>query len=134
MKLGLVVPGAILLLSTPVLAQTTAPATFSPVVPVGKARQVGFFTALNPDCTGAGDIDARVTKEPHNGTVQVEPGAGFTNYPQTNPRNACNTKQVQGMRITYTSKEGYTGKDAFEVEFLAPMGGDIVWKYSVTVK
>jgi hypothetical protein len=41
---------------------------------------------------------------------------------------------VMGVRVLYTSKDGYTGKDSFEAEFLAPAGQDVIWKYSVTVK
>jgi hypothetical protein len=121
-------------IAMPVLAQTTPPATVTPTVPTGKARQVGFFAPINPDCTSAGDTDSRVIKQPHNGTVELEPGSGFATYPATNPRSACNAKQVQGVKIIYTSKEGFTGKDQFELEFLTPSGGDVIWKYAVTVK
>jgi hypothetical protein len=134
MRSGFVFPAAILLLSASALGQTIAPVTNAVVVPTGKTRQVGFFTSINPDCTGAGDIDPRLIKQPQEGTVELEAGPGFPNYPQNNPRNVCNVKQVQGIRIKYTSKEGYIGKDFFEVEFIAPMGSDIIWKYAVTVK
>jgi len=103
-------------------------------VPVGKERQVGFFAALNPDCSLAGEVDGRLIKKPQNGSVELEQGLGFTSYRQNSPFSVCNTKQVQGIRIKYTSKEGYIGKDAFEVEFLDPRGADFVYKYSVTVK
>ena len=116
------------------LAQTVPPQTFSPTVPTGKKRPVGFFASLNPDCSAIGDIDARVIKQPENGTVEVEAGTGFTGYAEKNQRYACNLKPSQGMRIFYTSKDGFLGKDAFEVEFLGGLGGDIIWKYSVTVK
>lgn len=134
MRLGFIVPVLLLSMSGWALAQSQPPATFTPVVPSGKNRQVGFFTALNPDCTSAGDIDARVTKQAQNGGVELEPGTGFAVFPEKNPRAACNTKQVQGIRIKYTSKDGYIGKDTFEVEFLTPGGADLTWKYSVTVK
>ena len=38
------------------------------------------------------------------------------------------------MNTAAQSKEGFAGKDAFEVEFIGPLGGNFVWKYSVTVK
>jgi hypothetical protein len=116
------------------LAQTLPPQTFAPTVPTGKKRLVGFFTSLNPDCSAIGEIDSRVIKQPENGTVEIEAGTGFTNYPQTNQRYACNLKPSQGLRILYASKEGFLGKDTFDMEFLGGLGGDIVWKYSVTVK
>jgi hypothetical protein len=134
MKSFFVASIALLLSLVPLLAQTTPPSVSAPVVPSGKERQVGFFTSINPDCTGAGDIERRLIKEPKNGKVELEQGPGFPTYPPNNPRNICNTKQVQGIRIKYTSKDGFVGKDAFDVEFLAPLGGDYIWKYSVTVK
>lgn len=121
-----------LTIAMPVFAQTPTP-TISATVPTGKARQVGFFAPLNPDCTSAGDTDSRIIKQPQSGTVELEPGSGFVNYPATNIRSACNSKSVQGVRIIYTAKEGFIGRDQFEVEFLAG-GGDAIWKYSVTVK
>jgi hypothetical protein len=102
-------------------------------VPTGKKRLVGFFTNLNPDCSIAGEIDARVTKQPENGTVEVETGTGFANYADNNQRHACNLKSSSGMRVTYTSKESFIGGDTFEVEFLSGIS-DVVWKYAVTVK
>lgn len=128
---------AVLLLagaSQDVFAQQPPPANLSPVVPTGKKRLVGFFTSLNPDCSSVGEIDARVTKEPENGTVEVENGIGFTTYLENNQRYACNLKPSPGLRVNYTSKEGFMGKDTFRIEFLGGMGGDVVWNYTVTVK
>ena len=66
--------------------------------------------------------------------MELEDGPGYANFPIMNQRYACNNRQVMGVRVFYTSKEGFTGKDPFEAEFFAPAGQDIVWKYSVTVK
>jgi len=120
--------------SQDVLAQQVPPVSLSPTVPTGKKRLVGFFTSLNPDCSVLGETEARVIKQPENGTVEVETGTGFTNYLDNNQRHACNLKPSPGMRVNYTSKEGFIGKDSFEVEFLGGIGGDVVWKYTVTVK
>ena len=120
--------------SLDVFAQQPPPANLSPTVPTGQKRLVGFFYVLNPDCSAVGEIDARVTKQPQNGTVEVENGTGFTNYPDNNQRHACNLKPSPGMRVNYTSKEGFIGKDTFQIEFLGGMGGDAVWNYTVTVK
>jgi hypothetical protein len=134
MKLWFAAPAAALLLAGPVLAQTLPPQTMTPTVPTGKQRQVGFFTQVNPDCTSAGDIDARVTKEPKSGKVELEQGLGFPLYAQTSPLAKCNGKQVQGFRVLYRSNDAFAGKDAFDVEFIGPLGGNFVWKYTVTVK
>jgi hypothetical protein len=29
-----------------------------------QGARVGFFSALNPDCTASGDVNIRITKEP----------------------------------------------------------------------
>jgi hypothetical protein len=133
-RVGLFVPVVLLTMCGAVLAQSQPAVTMTPVVPTGKMRQVGFYTSINPDCSNTGDIDARITQQPQQGTVELEQGAGFSFFHEKNPRSACNTRQVQGIKVKYTSKDGFTGKDTFEVEFLTPAGGDIVWKYSVTVK
>jgi hypothetical protein len=120
--------------SQDVLAQQPPPANLSPTVPTGKKRLVGFFTNLNPDCSAIGEIDARVVKQPENGTVEVETGTGFTYYPENNQRHPCNLKPSPGVRVNYTSKEGFIGKDTFVVEFLSGLGNDAIWNYTVTVK
>jgi hypothetical protein len=119
--------------SQDVFAQQPSTADISPIVPTGKKRLVGFFANLNPDCSKAAEIDARVTKQPENGSVEVETGTGFANYADTNQRHARNLKPSPGMRVTYTSKESFIGSDTFEVEFLSGIS-DVVWKCAVTVK
>jgi hypothetical protein len=116
------------------LAQQAPPRSLSATVPTGKKRLVGFYANLNPDCSVVGETDARVIKQPENGTVEVESGTGFSNYPDSNQRHACNLKPSQGVRVIYSSKEGFIGKDTFEVEFLGGIGGDVVLKYTVIVK
>jgi hypothetical protein len=134
MRLNFGITAAILVLAAPAFAQTIAPKTIAATAPTGKEWQIGFYAALNPDCSGAGDVDARLTKKPQNGSVELEQGLGFSVYLPNSPLYVCNTKQVQGTRVKYTSKDGYIGKDAFEVEVLDPRGGDFVFKYAVTVK
>lgn len=121
--------------SQDVFAQQLPPTTanVSPVVPTGKKRLIGFYSQLNPDCSVASDIDARVIKQPENGTVEVAVGTGFSTYPESNQRHACNMKASPGTRVTYVSNDGFVGSDAFEVEFLGGTS-DVIWKYNVTVK
>jgi hypothetical protein len=120
-------------LSAMALAQSVPTQVVAPVVPTGKTRQVAFFPFINPDCSVAGDIDARVVKQPEHGDIDLEQGPGFPNFKPDNVRSACNTRSVPGTRVKYTSKDGYLGKDAFEIEFLAG-GADVIWKFAVTVK
>jgi hypothetical protein len=115
-------------------AQTQPPVVLAPTVPTGKQRQVDFFTSVNPDCSSTGDIDTRIIKQPEHGTIELEPGTGFAQWKPDNPRVVCNSKAVPGIRVKYTSKDDYLGKDYFEIEFLFAPAGDQTHKYNVTVK
>lgn len=115
------------------VAQSLPPANLSPVVPSGAKRQLAFVAVLNPDCSSAGEIEVRVVRPPKNGTVEIENGFGYPNYNEKNQRYSCNARLVQGVRISYSSAEGFTGKDHFDLDLFA-LNADVVWKYSVTVK
>ena len=39
------------------------------VVTSGTNQRIGFFYAVNPDCSASGDVNVRVTKQPEHGTV-----------------------------------------------------------------
>jgi hypothetical protein len=67
------------------------------VVASGTKQRIGFFTALNPDCTASGDVNVRVTKQPEHGTVDMSSGTNFPGYPKENIRSRCNE---QGSRPT----------------------------------
>jgi hypothetical protein len=134
MRYSWAVAGFAVLLAGNACAQTLPPVPRSSTVPTAQKRQVGFFYFLNADCSSAGDIDSRLTKAPANGTVELDEGLGYSTFTQDNQRYSCNGRPVMGVRVFYTSKDGYVGKDAFTAEFLSPNGQDYVWKYSVTVK
>ena len=54
MKLNFGITAAILVLAAPAFAQTIAPKTIAATAPTGKEWQIGFYAALNPDCSGGG--------------------------------------------------------------------------------
>ena len=116
------------------MAQTFPTIPISSTVPTGVKRQLGFFTSLNADCSTTGDVQSRLVKQPANGAVELEDGYGYPNYEITNQRYGCNRGIVMGVRVFYTSQEGYLGQDGFETEFFTPTGAEVVWEYSVTVK
>ena len=123
----------LLLVSHDAVAQSLPPVNLSPVVPSGVKRQLAFVSALNPDCSSAGEIDVRVVRSPKNGTVEIENSFGYPNYDEKNQRYSCNTRLVQGVRISYSSAEGFIEKDQFDLDLFA-LSADVIWKYSVTVK
>jgi hypothetical protein len=116
------------------VAQTLPTQPHSSTVPTGVKRQIGFFTSQNADCTLNGDVQSRLVKAPANGSVELEDGPGYPHYAQGSALHDCNKRPAMGVRVMYTSKDGYTGKDSFEAQFFTPSGVEVVWKYSVTVK
>src|SRR6478672_4581699 len=95
---------------------------FTRIVPSGTNQRIGFFNALNPDCTASGDINVRITKEPEHGAVKITTATNFPGYPKENLRFKCNQHKVKGMQIDYKSAEKYIGDDAFEALVLLPAG------------
>jgi hypothetical protein len=115
-------------------AQTRPPQTLTPIVVSGKDRQVGFFYALNSDCSTRGEGDLRLIRKPEHGTVEFKSGRDAPHFPEGTPVTHCNGQMVPGQAVWYKSAEGYLGKDYFDVEFIGPRGADIINRYVVTVK
>jgi hypothetical protein len=44
---------------------------FNRIIASGTKQRIGFFYALNPDCSATGDVNIRVTKQPEHGTVEM---------------------------------------------------------------
>jgi hypothetical protein len=95
---------------------------FTRVVSSETNQRIGFFTALNPDCTTSGDVSIRITKEPEHGAVKITPTTNFPGYPKESLRYKCNQHRVKGMQINYRSAEKYIGDDALELLVLFPAG------------
>jgi hypothetical protein len=60
--------------------------TFTRVVASGNQR-IGFYAALNPDCSATGDVNVRVTKQPEHGTVETVARTDYAHYPKENIRS-----------------------------------------------
>src|SRR5271166_4152685 len=82
-------------------AQTRPPIQKTPTVPPGKTSDVGFFYAIDPDCSGRGEIESRIIKAPQNGKVEINPGTNFPTQRDSGPYQACNSVKVPGMIVTY---------------------------------
>jgi hypothetical protein len=76
---------------------------FTRVVPSGANQRIGFFHAVNPDCTASGNVNVRIIKKPEHGTVETTPTMHFPNYPKESIRSKCNQHRVKGMQINYKS-------------------------------
>ena len=92
------------------------------VVASGKNDRIGFFYAVNPDCSASGDVTVRVTKQPEHGTVETTNATNFPNFPKESIRARCNQHNVRGMQVNYKSAEKYAGDDTLDLLLLFPGG------------
>jgi hypothetical protein len=92
------------------------------VVASGTNQRIGFFYAVNPDCSASGDINIRVTKQPEHGTVEIAAATSFPNFERENIRYRCNQHEVRGQQVNYKSAEKYVGSDTLELLVLLPGG------------
>jgi hypothetical protein len=95
---------------------------FTRVVASGTSQRIGFFHALNPDCTASGDVNIRVSKQPEHGSVETTTATLFPGSPKQNIRSKCNDHKVRGMQVNYKSAEKYVGSDELELLILFPAG------------
>jgi hypothetical protein len=110
------------------------PATLTRFVPSGEPRTIGFFTALNPDCTSNGPVVIRLLVPPDNGEVALEQGEMFTSYARENVRAPCNLKRSPGATVTYKSRPEFKGEDAFRCLIMYPDGFATEMTYNVLVR
>jgi hypothetical protein len=92
------------------------------VVTSGTNQRIGFFYAVNPDCSASGDVNVRVTKQPEHGAVETTAATDFPTFPKENMRARCNNRKVRGMQVNYKSAEKYVGADTLDLLVLFPEG------------
>ena len=92
------------------------------VVTSGTNQRIGFFYAVNPDCSASGDVNVRVTKQPEHGTVETTAATDFPTFPKENMRARCNNRKVRGVQVNYKSGEKYVGADTLDLLVLFPGG------------
>jgi hypothetical protein len=107
---------------------------FSRVVASETKQRIGFFYAVNPDCSASGNVNVRITKKPEHGTVEITPTAHFPNYPKEAIRFKCNQHKVKGIQINYKSADKYIGDDVFDLLVLFPAGTAWEVHYDVSVR
>jgi hypothetical protein len=93
------------------------------IVASGTDQRIGFFYAVNPDCSASGDINIRITKQPEHGTAEIVAATSFPNFTRENIRYRCNQHEVRGQQVNYKSAEKYIGSDTLELLVLFPGGG-----------
>jgi hypothetical protein len=100
----------------------------------GTPQKLGFFSAVNPDCTTKGIPVLRVTRTTVHGSASISEDAGYPEFPAASPYYHCNRQRTQGVAISYTSNAGYIGDDTVSVEIIFPGGGYKTFDYSIIVK
>ncbi len=68
------------------------------VVASGTNQRIGFFYAVNPDCSASGDVNIRVTKQPEHGTVETITATNFPAFPKENIRAIWRRSSSQHKR------------------------------------
>jgi hypothetical protein len=66
------------------------------IVSSGTNQRIGFFYAVNPDCSASGDINIRVTKQPEHGTVEIVAATSFPNFAKR--KYPLQVQSAQGSR------------------------------------
>jgi hypothetical protein len=79
--------------------------SFTRFVASGAKQRIGFYAALNPDCSASGDVHVRVTKQPEHGTVETVATTGYTHLSKENIRSKCNQQKVKGTLVNYKAAE-----------------------------
>jgi hypothetical protein len=100
----------------------------------GERRWVGFHLELNPDCTSVGNPTIFVVTPPSHGTLSVEQGTAYPNFPKDNQRYECNRQKAPAALIYYQSSGGYAGPDTATIEVLLPSGFVRTYTYMFTVR
>jgi hypothetical protein len=114
-------------------AQELPPYNPAPVVLSEQRTQVWRTFNLNPDCTAADVIVAKVTKQ-GKGQVEFEENLGFSAYSKDSQKYRCNIHQTAGLSIFYTSPTGFKGTDSFEIELVGGQGQSRKASFRVKVK
>jgi len=91
-------------------------------VPINAARKIAFYYSINEDCSSLGETVVRITSQPRHGNASVKLGRDHPNFNQSNPRNACNTRQVPSTQVWYKPERNYVGPDSATLDVIFPHG------------
>jgi len=113
--------------------QTSLPKSLARGAISGVAQHVGFYYAVNPDCTSDGFVQTQVKTAPAHGAVAFVKADGYTNFPSSSPGHECNRNKSPGIEVVYTSAKDFVGTDQFAVLGIGPKGRYMETEYTVKV-
>ena len=100
----------------------------------GARTSVHTHYNLTPDCNQIGTVTVRVLQQPSQGTLEIAPDRGFTNYAADNIRTKCNAQEVELTRVWYKSNADFKGRDQAQLEAFFSTGTSIKTTLQITVK
>ena len=106
----------------------------SKTMPAGGRLELGGHMSVNPDCTTLSEPTIRVTTPPTHGATIIHKGRSFPSFPDSNPRNVCNTRRVPSVIIDYKPEAGFVGSDYVAIEVFYEGGTSKTFSYAITVK
>lgn len=96
--------------------------------------RLDFLFDLAPDCSSAGKPVVRVLEQPQHGTLAIENGQAFTDFPQDDQRATCNARQSDGTLVFYQPSADYRGADSITLSVTSSVTGTLKRHYAIDVK
>jgi hypothetical protein len=96
--------------------------------------RLDFLYDVAPDCSSAGKPVVRVLEQPQHGTLSIENGQAFTDFPQDDRRVACNAHQSDGTLVFYQPSADYRGSDSITLSVTLSAVGNLKRHYAIDVK
>jgi hypothetical protein len=120
--------------AAPIPPRTPQTVELTQVVAPERKHRLEFLYSIYPDCSSTGQTTARILEQPQHGTLTIENGRGFTNFPKSNQRYECNSRQSDGMLVFYEPSSGYAGADSITLYVIFPLGTPSTRHYSIEVR
>jgi Domain of Unknown Function with PDB structure (DUF3857)/Transglutaminase-like superfamily len=126
-------PGAAPAPKTSAAPTPAGPLELKRTAAVDQTLLADFLYAINPDCSSIDIASVRTLEAPQHGKLTIAKGSGFSNFPQDNPRHACDRRRSEGMLMYYRPAPGFQGADSVTVEVIFADGGARKRHYAITV-
>ena len=120
--------------STPTSGEDSQTLELARAAAAQQKSRLDFLFELAPDCSSAGKPVVRVLEQPQHGTLFIENGQAFTDFPQGDRRAACNAHQSDGMLVFYQPSADYRGADSVILSVTLPVVGNLKRHYAIDVK
>ena len=85
-------------------------------------------------CNNSGVPKIKVTKEPLNGSVDVDVIQDYPGFEDSSPKVKCNEKKLDVLGLFYNSDRRFVGEDYFSIIVFYKNGAVSSYDYKVLVK